>query len=146
MPDFDKICGDMIKRARAIYSLIQSVQGTLDTVDLLYDSDEDLNEHQAIAQYLWRKVLPEVEPAILEPGEGFALFLLDGVFCDRPHSWMALQITDESRNKDAYQIVIETYFPGSVPQVLLLDSDSPILPHYVEHRRWAVGQSPDDDE
>jgi hypothetical protein len=133
----------MVRRSRALYSLLQSVQGTLETIDLLYDSDEDLNEHQAIAQYIWKNVLPDIEPGLLEPGDGFEFFLIDGFLNDYPHSWFALRITAPDLETDAYQIILDPFFPGVIPQIILLDTKSPIIRFFEEKTRWRVGEAPE---
>lgn len=141
MVDIDAIRASMIKRSRAVYSLIQSVQGSLDTVHLMYNADEGLTENQAIAQYLWTQVLPEVEPSLLTATDDFAVTLADGTLGGRPHSWFEIR----DLNFPTYKIIIDPYFPGAFPQVITIDSSSPIIEQYQVTKHYPFGKGPDDD-
>ena len=143
MVDFNAIRASMIRRSRALYSLIQSVQGSLDTVHLLFNADERLNDHQAIAQYLWTDVLLDVEPGILAPTEDIQVVLEDGTFAGKPHSWFRIEAVNVLEIV-VYGIVVDPYFPGAYPQIVILDTDSPIYCRYIASRSYPFGKGPDD--
>jgi len=138
----DSICREIIRRSRTLFGLIQAVQGTIDEVDLHYSADEDATPSQAVTRYLWTRTLPETEPGTLAAGDHFIFVLADGELSGVPHTWITTKITDRDY-EDIYRTIIDPYFPGSVPQVVLLDTESPILKLYCPRKYYAVGEGPE---
>lgn len=132
---------ELIRRSRMLHNVITALAGTLDTVDLLYQSDEDLTPSQAVSQYLWTRVLPDVEPGALAPGVGFEVVLSVGTLAGVSHSWFTLRPTEPGWI-DSYYVIVDPYFPGSYPMIVSLDIESPIIRQYLEDHYFLPGEGP----
>ena len=85
----------MGKRAMGLHAITCMIQGRMDSVDLMYGSNEEDTNSIAITRLLWLDTIANMEPGILEPEPNFDVLLAEGQMYGEDHAWFVVRSTDD---------------------------------------------------